>query len=94
MAVAEAVARGLPVVGSRTGGIPDLVDERSGVLVPPGALDPLTAALDRVIRDDAWRAALAAGAAARAATLPTWPDTAEAIERALLAAQAHGELQP
>lgn len=93
MAVAEAVAHGLPVVASRTGGIPDLVDERSGVLLPPGALDPLTTALDRVIRDDAWRATLAAGAAARAATLPTWPDTAAAVERALLESVRHGELQ-
>ena len=37
MAVAEAVARGLPVVELATPArIPDLVDERSGVLVPPG----------------------------------------------------------
>jgi glycosyltransferase involved in cell wall biosynthesis len=93
MAVAEAVAHGLPVVGTRTGGIPDLVDERSGILLPPGALDPLTTALDRVIRDDAWRASLAAGAATRAATLPTWPDTAAAVERALFASIRHGELQ-
>jgi glycosyltransferase involved in cell wall biosynthesis len=93
MAVADAIAHGLPVVGSRTGGIPDLVDEGCGVLVAPGAIDPLTTALDRVIRDDAWRAALAAGAAARAATLPTWPDTAAAVERALLTAHHHGELQ-
>jgi glycosyltransferase involved in cell wall biosynthesis len=93
MAVAAAIAHGLPVVASRTGGIPDLVDDRCGELVPPGALDPLTTALDRVIRDDAWRASLAAGAAARAATLPTWPDTAAAVERALLAAHRHGELQ-
>ncbi len=93
MAVADAVAHGLPVVGSRTGGIPDVVDERSGVLLPPGALDPLTTALDRVIRDDAWRATLAAGAAARATTLPSWPDTAAAVERALLASVRHGELQ-
>ena len=93
LAVAEAVARGLPVIGSRTGGIPDLVDEHSGVIVPPGALDPLTTALDRVIRDDAWRLHLAAGAWARAAALPTWPGTAAAVERALLAAQTNGDLQ-
>ena len=93
LAVAEAVARGLPVIATRTGGIPDSVDERSGVIVPPGALDPLTTALDRAIRDDAWRGRLAAGAWARAATLPTWPETAVAVERALLAAETRGELQ-
>ena len=76
MAVAEAVARGLPVVCSRTGALPDLVDARSGVLVPPGDVDALAEALAAVIGDDALRARLAAGAVARAATLPTWPDTA------------------
>jgi len=93
LAVAEAVARGLPVIATRTGGIPDLVDEHSGVIVPPGAVDPLTTALDRVIRDDAWRSRLAAGAWARAATLPTWPETGAAVERALLAAETRGKLQ-
>jgi glycosyltransferase involved in cell wall biosynthesis len=93
MAVAEAIAHGLPVVASRTGGIPDLVDDRSGVLLPPGALDPLTTALERVIREDTWRASLAAGAAMRAVTLPTWPETAAAVEQALLAAHHHGKLQ-
>ena len=93
LAVAEAVARGLPVIGSRTGGIPDLLDEHSGVLVPPGDADALATALDRVIRDDTWRVHLAAGAWARAATLPTWPETAAAVEGALLRAQTDGELQ-
>lgn len=84
MAVAEAVAHGLPVVATRTGAAGDLVDERSGVLIEPGDLDALTAALDRVIGDDACRAALAAGAAARAAALPTWPQAAARFETALL----------
>jgi glycosyltransferase involved in cell wall biosynthesis len=84
MAVAEAVASGLPVVATRTGAAGDLVDHRSGILVEPGDLDALTAALDRVIGDEACRAALAAGAAARAAALPTWPQAAARFETALL----------
>jgi len=84
MAVAEAVARGLPVVATRTGAAGDLVDQRSGILVEPGDLDALTAALDRVIGDDACRTSLAAGAAARAAALPAWPQAAARFEAALL----------
>lgn len=94
MAVAEAVARGLPVIGSRTGALDTLVDDgRSGLVVPPGDVDALTAALTALIGDDRCRRDLAAGAQARAATLPTWNDTAIAVETALLAAERHGELR-
>ena len=78
---------GLPVVGTRTGGLPELVDERNGVLVPPGDLEALTLALGDVIGDDARRERLAAGARARAADLPTWPQAAAAMESALLGAR-------
>ena len=93
MAVAEAVARGLPVVGTCTGALPELVDERNGVLVPPGDLEALTLALGDVIGDDTRRERLAAGARARAAGLPTWPQAAAAMESALLEARSHGVLQ-
>ncbi len=51
--VLEALASGLPVVASRVGAIPDLVDEASGILVPPA--DP--GALSRAVRagiDGTW----------------------------------------
>jgi glycosyltransferase involved in cell wall biosynthesis len=92
LAVAEAVGRGLPVVCSDTGAAAALVGGDSGVIVPPGEVEALTAALARIVGDDAQRAALARGAAARAATLRTWPQAAAVLETALLGA-CRGELQ-
>ncbi|RJO75601.1 glycosyltransferase family 1 protein [Nocardia panacis] len=62
MAVLEAMAHGLCVITSPVGGIPDLIDERCGMLVPPGAVEPLAAALDRVLRENELRARLGAAA--------------------------------
>jgi L-malate glycosyltransferase len=47
----EAMASGLPVVASRTGGIPELViNEATGLLVEPGDADQTAAALSRLIK--------------------------------------------
>jgi glycosyltransferase involved in cell wall biosynthesis len=47
----EAMAMELPVVTTRITGIPELVDDGThGLLVQPGRVDALTAALDRLIR--------------------------------------------
>jgi glycosyltransferase involved in cell wall biosynthesis len=46
LAVIEALALGVPVIGSRAGGIPELVDDgETGVLVPPGDAHALAAAM-------------------------------------------------
>lgn len=52
IALVEAAACGLPAVASRTGGIVDVVEDgRSGVLVPPGDVAALSAALHRLVTD-------------------------------------------
>lgn len=59
----EAAACGLPCIGSRTGGIVDVLgDGRSGLLVRPGDVAELSAALRTLLADPARRAALGAGA--------------------------------
>jgi glycosyltransferase involved in cell wall biosynthesis len=42
---AEAMACGLPVIGGRTGGVPDLVKEDNGILVNPGKIDDINNAI-------------------------------------------------
>jgi glycosyltransferase involved in cell wall biosynthesis len=87
----EALAAGLPVVGWRSGNLPNLVEDgREGCVVPTGDVPALTAALRQLSVDDEWRATLAAAAAARGRRLPTWSDAADAFFGALrqLAASA------
>jgi glycosyltransferase involved in cell wall biosynthesis len=83
MAFAEALARGLPVVGTRAGAVPDTVPPDAGLLVPPGDVAALREALARVVGDPATRARLAAGARRARADLPPWPQTAATLALAL-----------
>jgi len=51
--VMEALSSGLPVVASRVGGIPDLVEDGvTGWLVPPGDAAALSAVLEGLLRND------------------------------------------
>lgn len=72
MAVAEALARGLPVVSTTTGAMTDLVGNDAGLLVPPGNTEALAGALERVIGDAGLRARLTEGARRVRDRLPTW----------------------
>ena len=64
----EALAAGIPVVASAAGGIPSwLEDGRGGLLVPPGDVDALGAALGRVLGEPGLADALAAAGPAAAA---------------------------
>jgi glycosyltransferase involved in cell wall biosynthesis len=83
MAYAEAIAHGLPVIGTTAGAIPETVPTEAGVLIPPNDVPALAAALRRLIEDPNERAQLAAGAAAAAAHLPTWRESAELFSAAM-----------
>ncbi len=89
MAAAEALARGLPLVATTGGGLPDTVGHspdgtRPGLLVPPDDAAELAAALRQWFDEPALRARLRTAATARAATLPDWRATAEAVAAALV----------
>jgi len=83
MALAEALAHGLPVISTTAGAIPDTVPADAGVLVPPGDGAALRAALQRLMDDAEWRGQLAAGARAARHRLPTWADSAARFAHAL-----------
>jgi len=66
----EAQAAGLPVVAVAVGGVPECFEDgRTGLGVPAGDLAALTAALERALRDAAWRLSAKAPAQARAREL-------------------------
>jgi glycosyltransferase involved in cell wall biosynthesis len=81
MAYAEAIAHGVPVVGTTAGAIPQTVPADAAVLLPPDDVAALAAALRRLITSPAERERLAA--AARAATLPSWRQQAALFARVL-----------
>lgn len=66
-AVLEAMATGLPVIATATGGVPELIqNEKEGLLVPPKDPDALAAAVHRLVGDAQLRQTLGGNARARA----------------------------
>lgn len=65
LTVGEGMASGLAVVASRSGGIPEVLGD-VGILVPPGDVEALAAALADLADDPARRGRLGAAARARA----------------------------
>ncbi len=70
----EAMACGTAVVGSRTGGIPEVVAEgETGLLVPPGEPEPLADALNVLLRDPERARAMGQAGRKRAVAEFGWP---------------------
>ena len=88
MVVIEALARGIPVVGSDVGGLPEALGRspdgrRPGILVPPGDAASLAGALRRWLSDAGVRADLRRSARERRGTLTDWSETAERLSGVL-----------
>jgi glycosyltransferase involved in cell wall biosynthesis len=88
MAVAEGLARGIPVVATSVGGHPEVVGplgdgSRPGLLVQAGDAGALATALRRWLTDAALRERLRRSAAARRATLTGWAETARVVSDVL-----------
>jgi glycosyltransferase involved in cell wall biosynthesis len=88
MVVTEALARGVPVLASAVGGVPEALGHAPdgslpGLLVPPGDADALAAALRRWLTEPELRDRLRSSASARRDTLRGWDETTRALEAVL-----------
>ncbi|WP_346533385.1 glycosyltransferase family 4 protein [Micromonospora sp. DPT] len=88
MVVTEALARGLPVLATRVGGVPEALGrapdgEPPGLLVPADDPAALAGALRRWLTGAPLRHRLRQAALARRDGLAGWPDTAAAIAHVL-----------
>lgn len=83
MVVAEALARGLPVVSTRTGAIPELVGEQAGLVVSPHDVNALAAALERLFVEPDLLPRLRHGALAARERLPRWEDSCARLSQLL-----------
>jgi glycosyltransferase involved in cell wall biosynthesis len=83
--LADALARGLPIVSTTAGAIPGTVPPDAGLLVEPGDPAAFGEALRRLLGPSgaAVRARMAAAARRHAATLPTWHDSVKAFAGAV-----------
>ena len=81
LVLAEALYLGTPVVASRVGGIPEIVDDGvDGRLVPPGDSEALAQALVDLLRDDERRRAMAGAGRRKVETRFRFEDMVRAYE--------------
>jgi glycosyltransferase involved in cell wall biosynthesis len=79
MVLAEAMARGLPVVCTTGGAAAETVPDGAGIKVPPADEAALTLALQRVLDDTDLRRRMADASWAAGQKLPRWEDAARMI---------------
>jgi glycosyltransferase involved in cell wall biosynthesis/SAM-dependent methyltransferase len=88
MVVTEALARGIPVLATGVGGVPEALGRapdgsRPGILVPPDDPDAMASALRSWLTDARLRESLHRSASARRPELPGWDSTAATVASVL-----------
>jgi glycosyltransferase involved in cell wall biosynthesis len=83
MVIAEAMARGLPIVASTGGAAADTLAPEAGLKVPPGESQPLAEAIQDLLSSPEKRLSFAEGSWQAGQSLPRWSDTARTIAGAL-----------
>jgi glycosyltransferase involved in cell wall biosynthesis len=96
LAFLDAMACGVPCVGTRIEAVPELVDEgRTGLLVPPGDPAALADALHALLSEPARARAMGARGRARVSARFLWAHAAERLERVLArAAEPRARARP
>ena len=87
MVYTDALARGLPVIGTTGGAIPESVPAGTGILVKPGDVGSLSAVLQAMVTRPELRAQHASAARRAADSLPRWTLSAQLFGRAVAAVQ-------
>ncbi len=78
----EAMAFGLPVVATRVGGIPEVVEhQKTGLLVPPGNIVALSQAITILVKDENLRRQYGRKGKQRLASFLTWEEAGENFYR-------------
>jgi glycosyltransferase involved in cell wall biosynthesis len=90
LVAAEALAAGKPVIASRVGGLPELITDANGLLVPPRDEGALHAAMAGLAADASLRDRLHARARESVGRF-TWSEATEALDRIYSAAAPTGE---
>lgn len=91
MVITEALAHGVPVLASDTGGVREALGTAGampGILVAPGDATALADAIEQWLGDEELRGSLRAAAVGRRQNLRPWSDTAESMARVLVRAGA------
>jgi glycosyltransferase involved in cell wall biosynthesis len=76
--IAEAMACGLPIIGANKGGIPDLVNEKNGILVEPGNISQIKSAIITMKNDKEMRTRMGKINAEKIVEKYNWRHIAEA----------------
>lgn len=91
----EAMAHGVPCVGTTVQSIPEILDNgRAGMLVPPGDIHALAEAIVRLLEDDLLASQLAAHGRRRVAQHYTWDRVVDAMASALTSVRREESAPP
>ncbi len=80
MVFVEAMSCGLPVVGARVGGVPDIIKAENGILVKPDSVAELAAAISTLVKEPELREQLGLANRERAVQHYSWRGVCERYE--------------